>query len=181
VTVPSAQDLEASLIAPNDLGGYYHPVAAESAKQWAGSGCLAPLGQPQGTARQAVQFLEGPYFGGLPLINEQLDAFPTVAAATSAYRSAATTLGSCPAPMVAVYASQVPVSLTSFPIPGLGDQAEAVHGTYQLHGRTEQLTVAVVRNAALIVAFAYADTLPASNPILGDVTSTLRAAVGKAA
>ena len=180
VTVPSAQTLEANLIVPNDLGGYYHPVPTESAPQWAGSGCLAPLGQPQGTARQAVQFLEGPYFGGLPLINEQLDAFATVTAATSAYRALDATLGSCPAPTVAVYTNRVPVPLTPFPIPGLGDQADVVHGTYHLHGRTEQLTVAVVRTGATIVVFAYADTVPAANPILGDVTSTLRAAVGKA-
>ncbi|MDQ2728557.1 MAG: hypothetical protein M3Y91_11995 [Actinomycetota bacterium] len=180
VTVPSAMILEADLLVPNDLGGYYHPVPSESAQQWAGSGCLAPLGKPQGVARQAVQFLEGPYFGGLPLINEQLDAFGTVPAAASAYRSLAGALGSCPAPTVAVYANQVAVPLTPLTIPGIGDQAEAVHGTYHLHGRTEQLTVAVVRTGATIVVFAYADTTPVSNTILGDVTSTARAAVGKA-
>lgn len=180
VMVPSAMILEANLLVPNDLGGYYHPVPSESAQQWAGSGCLAPLGKPQGVARQAVQFLEGPYFGGLPLINEQLDAFATVPAATSAYRSLAATLGSCPAPTVAVYTNQVSVPLTPFTIPGIGDQTETVHGTYHLHGRTEQLTIAVVRTAATIVVFAYADTMPVSNTILGDVTSTVRAAVGKA-
>lgn len=180
VTVPSAQNLEANLLVPNDLGGYYHPVPSESATQWSGSGCLAPLGQPSGVTRQAVQFLEGPYFGGLPLINEQLDAFPTVAAATFAYRALAATVASCPAPTVAVYTTSVAVPLTPFPIPALGDQAEAVHGTYHLHGRTEQLTVTVVRTAATVVVLAYADTLPVSNVILGDVTSTVRAAVGKA-
>lgn len=180
VTVLSAMNLEANLLVPNDLGGYYHPVPTESAKQWAGSGCLAPLGQPQGAARQAVQFLQGPYSGGLPLINEQLDAFSTLPAATAAYRSLASTLASCPAPAVAVYTNPVSVPLTSFPIPALGDQADAVQGTYRLHGRAEQLTVAVVRTAATIVVFAYAHTLPVSNPILGDVTSTVRAAVGKA-
>jgi hypothetical protein len=179
--VPSAAALAANLLVPDDLGGYYHPVPSESAPQWAGSGCLAPLGQPPGMARQAVQFLEGPYFGGLPLINEQLDAFATLPAATSAYRALAATLGSCRAPTVAVYTNQVSVPLTPFPIPALGDQDDAVQGTYHLHGRTEQLTVAVVRTSATIVVFAYADTVPASNAILGDVTSTVRAAVGKAA
>ncbi len=180
VTVPSAMNLDANLLVPNDLGGYYHPVPAESAKQFSASGCLAPLGQVPGVARQAVQFLEGPYFGGLPLINEQLDAFGTVSAATAAYRSLATTLAACPAPTVAVYTNPVSVPLTSFSIPEIGDQAEAVHGIYHLHGRTEQLTVTVVRTAATIVVFVYADTMPVSNTILGDVTSTVRAAVGKA-
>lgn len=180
VTAPSAMNLEANLLVPNDLGGYYHPVPTESAKQFAASGCLAPLGQAHGVARQAVQFLEGPYFGGLPLINEQLDAFATTAAATAAYRSLAGTLAGCPAPTVAVYTNPVSVPLTSFSIPGIGDQAVAVQGTYRLHGRTEQLTVALVRIAATIVVFAYADTMPVSNTILGDVTSTVRAAVGKA-
>lgn len=181
VTVPSDATLSANLLVPDDLGGYYHPVPSQSAPQWAGSGCLAPLGQPPAVARQAVQFLEGPYFGGLPLINEQLDAFATVPAAASAYRSLAATLGSCRAPTVAVYTNQVSVPLTPFPIPSLGDQDDAVQGTYHLHGRTEQLTVAVVRTSATIVVFAYADTVPASNAVLGDVTSTVRAAVGKAA
>lgn len=180
VTVPSAMNLEANLLVPNDLGGYYRPMPTESPRQFAASGCLAPLAQPQGVARQAVQFLEGPYFGGLPLINEQLDAFATTAAATAAYRSLAATLAACPAPTVAVYTNPVSVPLTSFSIPGIGDQAVAVHGTYRLHGRTEQLTVSVVRTAATIMVFAYADTMPVSNTILGDVTSTVRAAVGKA-
>ncbi len=55
-----------------------------------------------------------------------------------------------------------------------------MHGTYRLHGRTEELTVAVVRTGSTIVVFAYADTMPVSNTILGDVSSTIRAAVGKA-
>ncbi|MDQ6784500.1 MAG: hypothetical protein M3063_13885 [Actinomycetota bacterium] len=180
VTVPSDATLQANLIIPNDLGGYYHPVPAESAKQWAGSGCLVPLGHPSGTARQAVQFLEGPYFGGLPLINEQLDAFPSVDAASSTYRSLAATLGACPAPMFAVYGNAVSVTLSPLPIAGLGDEAASVQGTYQLHGKAEQLTVAVVRRGSTIVVFAYADTVPASNKVLGDVTSTVRAAAGKA-
>ncbi|MDQ6840282.1 MAG: hypothetical protein M3137_18590 [Actinomycetota bacterium] len=180
VTVPTAMNLEANLLVPNDLGGYYHPTPAESAPQLARSGCLAPLGHPAGTARQAVQFLEGPYFGGLPLINEQLDAFSSVDAASSAYRSLAASIGACTAPAVAVYTSSVRVALTPLTIPGLGDQDNAVHGTYRLHGRTEELTVAVVRTGSTIVVFAYADTMPVSNTILGDVSSTIRAAVGKA-
>ena len=66
----SEAGLRAQLLVADDLGGYYIPVPAESAKQLSGSGCLASLGRVPGAVHQVTTFLEGPYQGQLPIINE---------------------------------------------------------------------------------------------------------------
>lgn len=179
--VPSTFALEANLLIPNDLGGYYTPLPAESAMQLAASGCLAPLGHPAGVARNAVTYLRGPFSGSLPVINEQLNAFSSVSAAAEAFRALRTTIQACHAPTVAISGSSASVLLAPVSVPALGDESAVAQGPYHLAGRDGQVTVAVVRSGPSIVVFLYADAVPASNRILGDVISTLRAAVGKAA
>lgn len=179
--MPSQATLEGDLIVPNDLGGYYQPVPADSGQQFAGSGCLAVLDRQPGVVRVAHQFLMGPYHGGLPIINESVSAYGRVSTAQQAYATVAAGLRSCPAPTVAIYGTGVVVPLVRVALNPLGDQAVGYRGGYQLHGHAEALTVALVRSGALIVVFVYADTVPESNPILGSVASTLSAVVGKTA
>lgn len=180
-SVPSLATLQGDLIVANDLGGYYTPMPADSQQQLGASGCLAVLGQKRLVIHSAQQFLEGPYHGGLPLINETISAYGNVVFAKQAYTEVAAALRSCRAPTVSIYGNGVMVPLSPVALNPLGDQAIAYHGGYQLHGHAEELTVAVVRNGALIVVFVYADTVPQSNPALGSVDSTLAAVVGKTA
>lgn len=177
----SEAGLRAQLLVADDLGGYYIPVPAESAKQLSGSGCLASLGRVPGAVHQVTTFLEGPYQGQLPIINEQLSALASPAVAADGYRAVTAALSACRAPVFSIYTTSVPVALGPLSIPALGDEAMAVQGTYSVQGRTERLTVVVARNGGTIVVLLYADAVPVSNVILGDVASTVRAAIGKAA
>lgn len=179
--VPSEATLEAELIVPNDLGGYYTPMASASASQLVASGCLAGLSRPVGAAHLAVQYLRVlVYQGDLPFINEQISDFGDVRGATMVFSSLASSLRSCRSPAVSLPIGTATVALAPLAVADLGDQAQGAQGNFAEAGRNGQLTVAVVRAGTTIVVFEYGDARPPSNPILGTVMSTLRSTVGKA-
>jgi hypothetical protein len=77
--------------------------------------------------------------------------------------------------------SQLRVPMSARSVPVVGDQSSAYEGQFQLFGRTEQLGIELVQTGRTVFVVTYIDTVPPSNAIFGDLSSTVSAAIGKEA
>lgn len=177
---PSSATLEAGLLIPNDLGGYFLVEPSEGAAFLASAPCLAGLGPASSQSGRAVTGLVDSTYGSLPEIVEVVTSYPG-AGDVGVYRALVTTLGACRNFTVSVRGSSITVPLAAGQMPQLGEASSLYQGQFTQAGRTEQLGIALAADNNEVVMVAYVDTQPPTTTFFGGVQATLSAAIGKEA
>lgn len=175
----SAQ-LEAGLITPTDMGGYYrvHPGAAEALLD--SSACLASLQPSPAQAGRAVTGLLGPDLYSLPAIVEVVDSYRGASPA-AVYRSVVAALGSCRTLSFAFGGQRVSAPLAPLALAPVGQADAAWAGRFSYSGATLAVQLGVDLDGQDVVSVVFIDRVPPLDAIMGNFPSTLSLALGKLA
>jgi hypothetical protein len=175
---PSSPALAAGMLAPVDLGGFYRVNAPYASTVLSSAPCLAGMAPSPSQNGRAFTGLIVP--GGHPAIAEVAASYPG-SGAEQVYHAVSSALGACTAFSVNLAGSSVRVQMSPRSAPSVGDASQAYGGTFTVSGMPESLQVEVVLDSNIVLVVVYADTVPASNAIYGDLPSTVGAAIGKLA
>ena len=175
---PSSAALAAGMLAPVDVGGFYRVNDAYAATVLATAPCLAGAGPSPSQNGRAVVGLVVP--AGHPAITEVAASYPG-ATAERVYESVNQAIAACVAFPVNLGGESVTVHMSPQSLPPVGDASSAYRGTFNAAGRDQALQVEIVLDGKIVLVVVFVDTVPASNPIYGDLPSTVGAAIGKLA
>ncbi|MGH9061140.1 MAG: hypothetical protein ACRDZY_16760, partial [Acidimicrobiales bacterium] len=176
---PPTPGLQAALITPTDLGGYFSVTADGASRLVGGSACLQPLGGSGATS--AGTFLTGPTSTRVPMIGELLSGYPG-AGADGAYNRAVGALSHCPTATATVNGSRVSARLAPYGgINPLGDRSAAFQGSFTLPGLQGTITAVVVETGQVLASVVYVDRAPPSSEVYGTLPTTVVAVIGKTA
>ncbi|HMC39154.1 MAG TPA: hypothetical protein VKI19_05790 [Acidimicrobiales bacterium] len=177
---PGPAQLEAGLVTPTDMGGYYR-VSADAASALIDSApCLAVLQPSSAQAGRAVTALLGPDLHSVPTIVEEVASYRG-GAAPSVYRSVRTALDACRSLAVQFTGAPALIRLQPSSVPPVGDADRAWSGTFTSSGDRFTFQVGVVLTGPDVLAVIWVDSVPGSDPVMGNFVSTLSLAIGKLA
>lgn len=182
---PGTSYLSANLIDPTDMGGYYQ-VSTKAASTFLGSApCLASLqpGHSQDGHSQdghAAEVLYGPDLYSVPEMVEVVSSYPS-SSATAAYRDVAGSIGGCRPLSFDFGGSRVGATLTAGSIPPVGNADRVWSGRFTYQGRSMSVQLGVVLAGQTVISIVWIDTVPGSDPIMGNFVSTISVAIGKLA
>lgn len=181
-TIPASSSsvLETGLLDPTDLGGYYRVNRAAGAELLHSAACLGPLGPSSGPVGEASEGLVGPDEGGLPFIGEIVASYPGSAAA-GVYGSLNAALRACHLFSADIAGALVRVPLQEGAIAQRGEASSEFGGSFSAGGRQETLQIGLALQGADVICVVWVDLAAGTNPIMGDLPSTLSAAIGKLA
>lgn len=168
------------MLTPTDMGGYYRIDASVGSAILDSAPCLGGVEPAPSQSGRATSALLGPDRYGSPTFVEVAASYPA-GQATGVYRALTTAIMQCLPFSVDFAGTHQSVFLRSATTPAVGDAVSAWRGTFELVGQIEQLQVGVIVQGDLVVVLVYFDSLPPSNPIMGDFSSTLSNAIGKLA
>jgi hypothetical protein len=179
---PGAAALEAGLVTPTDMGGYYRVTPTAAASLLDSAPCLAALQPSPVQSGRAATALLGPDSHSVPTIVEEVASYPSTSS-RSVYRSVAASLDSCPSLSFDFAGTTVTSRLARSSIPPVGDADQVWAGTFADPGAGASFTVQVgaVLDGPDVLAVIWIDTVAPSPAIMGTFTSTLSLAIGKLA
>lgn len=177
---PDTGYLEANMLTPTDMGGYYQIVPSNATDLLASAPCLAALQPAPDQSGRSTTALVGPDLYGLPAIVEVVQSYPGAAAA-AVYQAMAGAISSCPSFSLDFDGTHEEVTLQTAVIPPVGDRDQVWQGTFTYGARSVLLQIGVALSSQEVVAMVYLDSVPASAAIMGTFPSTLSAAIGKLA
>ena len=175
---PDSTALTAGMLAPVDLGGFYRVNDPYASTVLATAPCLAGVGPSQAQSGRAFTGLVVP--GGHPAITEVATSYPG-SAAEQVFHSVNDALAACSAFSANLAGQNIRVQLSPQSTPAVGDASDSYGGTFAAGGKTWSLQLEVVLDAKIVLVVVYADTVPPTNAIYGDLPSTVGAAIGKLA
>jgi hypothetical protein len=176
---PSAQ-LAAGLVAPVDMGGYYHSSPAALAAFLAPAACLGSLAPQAGQSGRAAEALVTGNEFSVPQIVEVVASYPG-AGAQGAYRRAVAAVDDCGRldfGFDSGPAAGVPVAES---VPAVGEAVEAWGVPFSQDGVAFELQLAFVVAGADLFFVGWIDRVPPSAAIMGNFTSTVSLAIGEEA
>ena len=178
----SSAVLAANLLTPTDLGGNYVPDLDAATAFLDSAPCLAGLLPAPSQSGRAVTGLVVQNLGSVPDITEVVLSYPGSTAA-AVYRLLTATMADCLLFAVSLGGTELRVSMSAGTMPAVGDASSVYQGQFQLNGLTEQLGIAIVLvgQDVFAVAFVSRVPVPSSEAIMGDLASTVSAAIGKEA
>jgi hypothetical protein len=179
----SSAVLAANLLTPTDLGGFYTPDPEAAAAFLDSAPCLAGLlPAPSQSGRAVTGLVVVSNLGQVPDVTEVVLSYPGSTAA-AVYRSLTATMADCLLFAVSLDGTQLRISLGAGSMPAVGDASSLYQGQFQLDGLTEQLGLAFVLDGQEVFAVAFLGRVPVppSDAIMGDLPSTVSAAIGKEA
>lgn len=173
--------LEAGMITPTDMGGYYQVRPADGATLL-GTGCLAVTGPGPGPGRSgyALTALLGPDSHSLPMIVEAVSSYPAASAARQ-YGAVVAALGGCPSVTFDFGGTTVVTRLAPEQIAPVGDADQAWAGTFSFDGGACHMQVGTVLDGSDLITVVWIDSVPGGDPVMGSFVSTLSLAIGKLA
>lgn len=177
---PTSAALEAGLLVPNDLGGYFLVEPAEGAAFLSSAPCLAGLAPASSQSGRAVTGLVDSTYGSLPEIVEVVTSYPD-AQDLAVYHALLITLSACHNFTASFRGSSIAVPLAATQMPELGQASSLYEGQFTHEGRTEQMGIALAADNNEVVMVAYLDTQPPTTTFFGGVQATISAAIGKEA
>ena len=175
---PDSAALAAGMLAPVDLGGFYRVNDPYASTVLSTAPCLAGLSPSQAQNGRAFVGLVVP--GGHPAITEVAASYPGSSAA-QVFHSVNDALAACSAFSADLEGQQARIQLSPQNTPQVGDASNSYGGTFTVDGKTRSLQLEVVLDGKIVLLVVYADTVPPSNAIYGDLPSTVGAAIGKLA
>jgi len=176
----SSATLAANLLTPTDLGGFYAPNL-EAADDFLDSApCLAGTLPAPSQSGRALTGLLGPNRGSVPDITEVVLSYPG-SRATAVYRSLTAAMQACSSFAMSLGGTALRVPIAAGSMAAVGDASSEYQGDFDVDGRTEQIGIAIVLSGQNVFAVTFVDTVPPSNAILGNLPSTVSAAIGKEA
>lgn len=177
---PGSAALEAGLVTPTDMGGYYRVVPQATTDLLAAAPCLTVLDDGPGQGGRALTGLLGPDDHSVPAIYEVVLSFPGAGAA-SAFRALAAAVASCRGFAFGFGGATVHASLRTESIPPVGDDDRAWTGSFGAFGASFTVQIGAVLVGHELLALAWVDTVPSSDPVMGSFASTVSLAIGKEA
>jgi hypothetical protein len=177
---PGSAALEAGLISPTDMGGYYHVAPAAAVALLDSAPCLAALQASPAQAGRAVEALLGPDSYSVPTVIEDVASYPA-AAAGSVYRSVVASVAACPSLAMDFGGRAVSAQLQAASIAPVGDADRVWSGTFDYGGAPFSLQLGVILDGPDVLTVLWIDTVPQSDPVMGNFASTVSLAIGKLA
>jgi hypothetical protein len=176
---PSAQ-LAAGLVAPVDMGGYYHSAPAALAAFLVPAACLGSLAPQAGQTGRAAEALVTRNEFSVPQIVEVVASYPG-ADAQRAYHRAVAAVDDCGRLEFGFdsgLAAGVPVAES---VPAVGEAVEAWGVPFSQDGVAFELQLAFVVAGDDLFFVGWIDRVPPSAAIMGNFTSTVSLAIGEEA
>lgn len=178
---PGSASLQAGLIVPQDMGGYYSTSSAAAATFLDSAPCLASLQpSPAEDGRAATALLNLEDSGSVPVIVEEVASYPG-SEATGVYGAVTSALGTCPAFSFAFNGAHLSTSLTTSTIPPVGDADRVWTATFSSGGASYVLQLGVVLDGQQVLVVVWIDSAARSNAIMGSFASTVSLAIGELA
>jgi hypothetical protein len=177
---PGTAPLNAGLVTPTDMGGYYRVVPAAAASLLDSAPCLAAL-QPSPTqGGRALTALLGPNRHSVPYLVEDVASYPG-ARSSAVYRSLVTSIDACPSLTFGFDGAAIAVRIAASSIPLVGDADQVWTGSFTAAGVSFTFQLGAVLDGPAVLAVIWIDSVPPSPAIEGNFTSTVSLAIGKLA
>lgn len=177
---PGSPALQAGLITPTDMGGYYRTEPSAGAALISTAPCLGFLGAGPSQSGRAATALLGPDAHSVPTIVEEVASSPGTSARSS-YEGAVAAVGACRALILDLGGSEVSARLAATTIPPVGDADRVWSGSFATGAATFTVQIGVVLDGDEVIALLWIDSVPPSDPVMGSFVSTLSLAIGKLA
>ena len=177
---PGTAALEAGLITPADMGGYYREVPSVGQTTLGGASCLAVLQPSADQGGRAVTALLGPDAYSVPTIGEEVASYRGTGAG-AAYGALVKEVSACPSFTLSFGGRTVTSRLAPTGIPPVGDADRVWSGGFGYGGSSFSLEAAVVLDGQDVLVVVWVDRVPPSDPVMGSFTSTVSLAIGKLA
>jgi hypothetical protein len=179
---PSSAAMAAGLLDPTDFGGYYTVEPSVGQALLDSAPCLGGLEPSPVQSGRALTALVGPDLTGLPEMIEVAISFPG-SNSTYAFHDLSGALQSCPSLGIAIGGVPMHIALLEQSMAPVGDASALFGGSFTANGLPQSFQVAVVLDGQIVLTVVWIENvnLEPGEAIMGNLASTVQAAIGKLA